>query len=107
MYTALQYRYQLVLDDCIDLLCDVMAPPRGFAGDDRPRTPITSSASTPSLRSRTPVTVATPPPESMTPGGNVKVVVRVRDFLQRGGLRGSPKFNMLTDRQSETEAHNA
>ncbi|KPI38311.1 Kinesin-like protein KIF1C [Cyphellophora attinorum] len=80
-----------------------MAPPRGFAGDDRPRTPITSSASTPSLRSRTPVTVATPPPESMTPGGNVKVVVRVRDFLPRERDRGAQcLIEMNPDTQSTT-----
>lgn len=46
-----------------------------------------SSASTPSLRSREGVIVPTSRPETpvnSTPGGNVKVVVRVRKFLPRG-----------------------
>ena len=83
MYVSLQHRYRQALEDCIDLLDEAMAPARTFVNDDRARTPIVSAASSPSLRSRTPVTVPmTPPPGN--PGGNVKVVVRVRGFLQRG-----------------------
>jgi hypothetical protein len=82
MYVSLQHRYQEALEDCCELLSEAMAPARGF---DRARTPVASTASSPSLRSRTPVAVPmTPPPGSMAPGGNVKVVVRVRGFLQRG-----------------------
>ena len=87
MYVALQHRYQEVIADCIDLLGEAMAPARTWVNDDRARTPIVSTASSPSLRSKTPVAVPmTPPPGNMTPGGNVKVVVRVRGFLQRGKI---------------------
>jgi hypothetical protein len=89
MYTYLQHRYQAVVLECIDLLCEAMAPPRTIASD-RPKTPFTTSASSPSLRARTPVAVSTPPPDNMAPGGNVKVVVRVRDFLKRGKMRQLP-----------------
>lgn len=45
-----------------------------------------STASSPSLRSRESVIVSTQGirPASPSPGGNVKVVVRVRGFLPRG-----------------------
>jgi len=45
-----------------------------------------STASSPSLRSKTPVLVDDSRPSSSggPPGGNVKVVVRVRAFLPRG-----------------------
>ena len=49
--------------------------------------PIQSSASSPSLRSREGVVVPIAREDgaaSPTPGGNVKVVVRVRKFLPRG-----------------------
>ena len=94
MYLALQHRYQLVLSDCVDLLADAMGP-----------SPFTSSASSPSLRSRTSVTVATPPPDMMAPGGNVKVVVRVRDFLPRGeGCTDGKHAHEANVWQKETEA---
>src|SRR5690242_15026766 len=85
MYASLQHRYQDTLEECIQLLSEAMAPVRTLVNDDRARTPAASSASSPSLRSKTPVAVSmTPPPSNMNPGGNVKVVVRVRGFLQRG-----------------------
>ena len=85
MYANLQHRYQDVLEDCIDLLCEAMAPARTY--DNRARSPMLSTASSPSLRSKTPVAVpVTPQGSNMAPGGNVKVVVRVRGFLQRGEI---------------------
>ena len=45
-----------------------------------------SAASSPSLRSKEMVIVPVAVPPPMNPGGNVKVVVRVRGFLQRGPL---------------------
>lgn len=47
-----------------------------------------STASSPSLRSRESVIVSTQGirPASPSPGGNVKVVVRVRGFLPRGEI---------------------
>ena len=92
MYIPLQHRSRQALADCISNLAlrEAMAPARTFASDDRARTPVISTASSPSLRSRTPVAVPmTPPPANMTPGGNVKVVVRVRGFLQREIDRGA------------------
>jgi len=63
-----------------------MVPPaRTITTDSRAKTPITSSASSPSLRSKTPVNVPMTP-STLNPGGNVKVVVRVRGFLPRGRL---------------------
>lgn len=80
MYIALQNRHSTVLAECIRLLeqFTIMAPPAT-----RAKTPTASSASSPSLRSKTPVNVPLTP-SSLNPGGNVKVVVRVRGFLPRG-----------------------
>ncbi|EXJ78507.1 kinesin family member 1/13/14 [Capronia coronata CBS 617.96] len=68
-----------------------MVPPaKGITNNSRTHTPTPSSASSPSLRSRTPVTL---PMGSLNgnvnPGGNVKVVVRVRGFLPREVERGA------------------
>ncbi|ETI21505.1 hypothetical protein G647_07852 [Cladophialophora carrionii CBS 160.54] len=65
-----------------------MVPPaRTISHDARPKTP--STASSPSLRSKTPVNVAMAPNNGLNPGGNVKVVVRVRAFLPREIERGA------------------
>src|SRR5882757_7142124 len=62
-----------------------MVPPaRTIANDTRLKTLPPSTASSPSLRSKTPVNVPMTPSSSLNPGGNVKVVVRVRGFLPRG-----------------------
>ncbi|KAL6244024.1 hypothetical protein RBB50_008893 [Rhinocladiella similis] len=70
-----------------------MAPPgpgRAINNNTRPQTPTRSTASSPSLRSKTPVSVPIIPVSSnMNPGGNVKVVVRVRGFLPREIDRGA------------------
>jgi hypothetical protein len=79
MYASLQHRFTIVLEDCIELL-DEMAPGGGRMS--RAQTP--TAASSPSLRSREAVLVPMRPQSPMMPGGNVKVVVRVRGFLQRG-----------------------
>lgn len=82
MYTFLRHRYEAELEHCIELL-EKMALGRSHPHDVRAKTP--TSASSPSLRSREPIVVAmTHPPANMTPGNSVKVVVRVRGFLQRG-----------------------
>ncbi|KAI1611066.1 kinesin family member 1/13/14 [Exophiala viscosa] len=93
MYISLHNRYCTVLDKCIQLLDHTVAmvpPPRSIttAADSRSKTPTPSSASSPSLRSRTPVNVLMAPVNS-NPGGNVKVVVRVRGFLPREIERGA------------------
>jgi hypothetical protein len=61
-----------------------MAPKR--SRPDPIRAAIPSSASSPSLRSKEMVVVPMNSPAPMNPGGNVKVVVRVRGFLQRGNF---------------------
>lgn len=81
MYASLQNRFSIVLEDCIELL-EEMAPGAGRLRDSRAQTP--TAASSPSLRSREAVLVPMRPQSPMIPGGNVKVVVRVRGFLQRG-----------------------
>ncbi len=81
MYAHLRSRFQLTVDDCIELL-EAMAP--GRTHPDPIKAAIPSSASSPSLRSKEMVVVPMASPMPATPGGNVKVVVRVRGFLQRG-----------------------
>lgn len=104
MYTSLNTRFQVVLADCIERL-EEMAPARSY--QDLSRAPTPSSASSPSLRAKESVVV----PMSPTPtnsGGNVKVVVRVRGFLQRGELLTVyiGAFRLTLD-QNLTAVHNA
>lgn len=73
-----------------------MAPSLGPGGRKKGKTSVAnngSTASSPSLRSKTPVLVDESRPGSSmgNPGGNVKVVVRVRGFLPRG-KRGQQNF---------------
>lgn len=94
MYAHLHRRFQHTLEDCIELLA-LAAVPRQMAPTrtqhlhqppDPIRAAIPSSASSPSLRSKEMVAVTIPAVSAApaNPGGNVKVVVRVRGFLQRG-----------------------
>jgi hypothetical protein len=83
MYAHLHRRFQVTVNDCIELL-EAMAPKR--SRPDPIRAAIPSSASSPSLRSKEMVVVPMNSPAPMNPGGNVKVVVRVRGFLQRGNF---------------------
>ncbi|RMZ84702.1 hypothetical protein DV737_g908, partial [Chaetothyriales sp. CBS 132003] len=79
-----------------------MAPAR--ANDNTARTLMVSAASTPSMRSKTPVMVPVAPPAgSMAPGGNVKVVVRVRAFLQREIDRGAECLIQMTPGTQSTK----
>jgi hypothetical protein len=87
MYASLHRRFQLTIEDCIELL-EAMAPVAVCAYPEphpiNVRAGIPSSASSPSLRSKEMVVVPVMAPVNIGPGGNVKVVVRVRGFLQRG-----------------------
>ena len=83
MYTSLRNRSRIQLDGCIDLLEDMALGPGSFHVT-RAKTP--TSASSPSLRSKEPMVVPVTT-LNMSPGGNVKVVVRVRGFLPRGITR--------------------
>lgn len=84
MYATQRLRYRELLCEVENCMQDMALDPRGFPGVATGLRPLTSSASTPSLRSReselVPMGRATPE----TLGGNVRVVVRVRDFLPRG-----------------------
>lgn len=81
MYSNWRRRQVELLQNLQDQLIDMALDPRlmpGVAAELR------SSASTPSLRSRD--GSVTPVGNRMDPGGNVRVVVRVRGFLPRGKL---------------------
>ncbi len=91
MFCNLQQRYHEVLIDIGETLIGISLDPRLMphhatnalshsAGEVAQRT-VRSSASTPSLRSRD---GTVPMHARMDPGGNVRVVVRVRAFLPRG-----------------------
>ena len=77
MYSNLRERFKDTIQDAYDTLLDMALDPR-FAE----MRSVRSSASTPSLRSRE--GSITPMGRMDAPGGNVKVVVRVRGFLPRG-----------------------
>ncbi|KAL2438434.1 Kinesin-like protein KIF1C [Exophiala dermatitidis] len=105
MYVSLRDRYCAVLDECIQLLdytTDMVPPARTITTPSRTKTPTTSTASSPSLRSKTPVTVPMAPLNGNgNPGGNVKVVVRVRGFLPREIDRGA---QCLIEMNPETQS---
>ena len=75
--------------------------------DHEGRSPIHSTASAPSLRSPNPVYMAAMR-GAEPPGGNVKVVVRVRKFLARGERAplASDVEGRLTSAQRTSEAQN-
>lgn len=79
MYVSHQQRFNEIILDITESLIGMALDPRLMPGVAAVR----SSASTPSLRSRE--GSVTPLGRMMdAPGGNVKVVVRVRGFLPRG-----------------------
>lgn len=92
MYAHLRYQYLSIyrIDSFFGRPIDIiMAPSLGPSGRRKGKTSIAnngSTASSPSLRSKTPVLVDESRPSSSMglPAGNVKVVVRVRAFLPRG-----------------------
>lgn len=89
MYTFLRLRSQQSISDVILLLEEMALVPVDNLGYRALATPdsydYTSSASSPSLRARESVVSMMDVARPGTPdGGNVKVVVRVRKFLQRG-----------------------
>jgi hypothetical protein len=87
MYLALQQRFHETLLGAADLLLGMALDPRLMPGVATEMRSIRSSASTPSLRSRE--GSVTPLGRMDAPGGNVKVVVRVRGFLPRGRRVGT------------------
>lgn len=84
MFSNWNCRQVELLQDLQDSLIDMALDPRLMPGVAAELRSIRSSASTPSLRSRD--GSITPVGNRMEPGGNVRVVVRVRGFLPRGKL---------------------
>lgn len=90
MYVSQQLRYRQTVENIYIHLEDMALP--GVAAKLRQ---LKSSASTPSLRSRESELV---PMANYTPnysGGNVKVVVRVRGFLERGKITRKSFHQMI------------
>lgn len=84
MFTNERSRYRDLVDDITITLTAMALDDRAFPGVAAEGRQLKSSASSPSLRSRESAVV---PMGRSTPevgGGNVRVVVRVRAFLQRG-----------------------
>jgi hypothetical protein len=77
MYAILQQRLYEIILDINETLVDMALDPRLMPGVAAEMRSVRSSASTPSLRSRDGSIMD-------APGGNVRVVVRVRGFLPRG-----------------------
>jgi hypothetical protein len=82
MYRNLQQRFHDTLIDATDFLIGMALDPRLMPGVAAEMRSVRSAASTPSLRSRE--GSVTPVGRMDAPGGNVRVVVRVRAFLPRG-----------------------
>lgn len=106
MFVSLQLRRRLIFRNIASLLQAMAFDPRLYPSthvvspsDASSRLHIPSSASTPSLRSRE--SVVSPFPRTMSdtanPGGNVKVVVRVRSFLPRGSVETVPADSTMPD----------
>ncbi len=84
MFTHERLRYREIINEITNTLTEMALDGRAFPGIAGEAAQLRSSASSPSLRSRESVVV---PMGRSTPdlgGGNVRVVVRVRGFLQRG-----------------------
>jgi hypothetical protein len=82
MYLNQQQRFNEIVLGITDTLIGMALDPRLMPGVAAEMRSIRSSASTPSLRSRE--GSVTPIGRMDAPGGNVRVVVRVRGFLPRG-----------------------
>jgi len=82
MYLNLQQRIYHTILDINETLIGMALDPRLMPGVAAELRTVRSSASTPSLRSRE--GSVTPLGMRDGPGGNVRVVVRVRGFLPRG-----------------------
>ena len=88
MYVSQRLRYNELLYNIKNRLEAMALDPRAFSGVATEVRQLNSSASTPSLRSRESAEIV--PMGRNTPDnvvGNVRVVVRVREFLPRGKSR--------------------
>lgn len=87
MYVSLRLRYRQTIDDIESRLDDMALDPRAFPRIAAEARLLKSSASSPSLRSRESELVPMGRSPQDSGGGNVRVVVRVRAFLERGEHR--------------------
>ncbi|KAL8694462.1 MAG: hypothetical protein Q9218_000874 [Villophora microphyllina] len=94
-------RFRKLVHDLKVSLKDMALDPRAFPGIAKQERQLKSSASTPSLRSRESELVPIGNMASDNGGGNVRVVVRVRKFLQREIERGA---QCLVTMNPETQA---
>lgn len=86
MFHILDQRSRDIINDINETLIGICLDPRlmpNVAANELVQRTVRSSASTPSLRARD---GSIPMHGRMDPGGNVRVVVRVRAFLPRGKL---------------------
>lgn len=81
MHASRRLRFRESIDDIYETLIGISLEPLLMPSSATDVRTVRSSASTPSLRSRD---GTVPPHARMDPGGNVRVVVRVRAFLPRG-----------------------
>jgi hypothetical protein len=95
MWKLQQQRFSEIILDITNSLIGMALDPRLMPGVAADMRSIRSSASTPSLRSRE--GSVTPIGRMDTPGGNVKVVVRVRGFLPRGMRMNLATSSLLTN----------
>lgn len=106
MYLNHQLKFHDTINSIHEALIDMALDPRLMPGVGAELRTVRTSASTPSLRLRE---GSDPPMMAMdNPGGNVRVVVRVRGFLPRG-ISGSIYIgNRLANywEQKSTEARN-
>ena len=86
MYVTLRKRCRDQLDGLKVQLSSIAMDPRSLPGIASELRLLKSSASTPSLRSRESELVEMGRSTSETGAANVRVVVRVRDFLPRGEI---------------------
>jgi len=93
MYTFLRLRSQQSISEIIALLEEMaLTEHRGYRALTTPDIPLyTSTASAPSLRARDIDPIAMDRMALEIDAGNVKVVVRVRKFIQRGMRQVSAK----------------
>jgi hypothetical protein len=73
-------RSQQLLDSCYDLLDDILDPHIMY--------PLHTTASAPSMRASENYAPMSPLTPMIDDPGNVKVVVRCRAFVRRGGMEG-------------------
>lgn len=86
MHASRRLRFRESIDDIYETLIGISLEPLLMPSSATDVRTVRSSASTPSLRSRD---GTVPPHARMDPGGNVRVVVRVRAFLPREIDRGA------------------